>query len=146
MLERARLFASLCLGEALQACVYVLQSPHESHPPLPSSLLLSPRIIASFLIPQVSFETPQLEPILKETYGVLLYQEQIMRMARDLAGYSLGQADLLRRAMGKKKRDEMERQRGKFMEGAVERGVSAEVAESLFDQMVRRWLLRHLKR
>ena len=83
---------------------------------------------------------------MKETYGVLLYQEQIMRMARDLAGYSLGQADLLRRAMGKKKRDEMERQRGKFMEGAVERGVSAEVAESLFDQVVRRWLLRHLKR
>ncbi|GJP82709.1 hypothetical protein CLOP_g12957 [Closterium sp. NIES-67] len=84
----------------------------------------------------VSFQTPALEPILKETYGVLLYQEQIMRMARDLAGYSLGQADMLRRAMGKKKHDEMVAHHERFVEGAVERGVERAVAEDLFEQMV----------
>ncbi|CAI7739894.1 unnamed protein product [Closterium sp. NIES-54] len=85
----------------------------------------------------VSFQTPKLEPILKETYGVLLYQEQIMRMARDLAGYSLGQADMLRRAMGKKKQEEMEAHHERFVEGAVERGVERAVAEDLFEQMVK---------
>eukprot|EP00850_Spirogloea_muscicola_P004050 SM000017S02790 [mRNA] locus=s17:224899:234064:- [translate_table: standard] len=79
----------------------------------------------------------ELEPILKETYGVLLYQEQIMRMARDLAGYSLGQADLLRRAMGKKKREDMERERKRFVGGAIDRGVEAKVAEELFETMVK---------
>ncbi|CAI5524830.1 unnamed protein product [Closterium sp. Naga37s-1] len=85
----------------------------------------------------VSFQTPALEPILKETYGVLLYQEQIMRMARDLAGYSLGQADMLRRAMGKKKQEEMVAHHERFVEGAVERGVERAVAEDLFEQMVK---------
>ncbi|CAI5957968.1 unnamed protein product [Closterium sp. NIES-64] len=85
----------------------------------------------------VSFQTPKLEPILKETYGVLLYQEQIMRMARDLAGYSLGQADMLRRAMGKKKQEEMVAHHERFVEGAVERGVERAVAEDLFEQMVK---------
>ena len=85
----------------------------------------------------VSYECPELEPILAETYGVLVYQEQIMRVARDLAGYSLGQADMLRRAMGKKKPAEMEAQRKRFVEGAVGRGVTREVAEGLFETMVR---------
>ena len=68
---------------------------------------------------------PKLEPILKATYGVITYQEQVMQIARDLAGYSLGEADLLRRAMGKKIRAEMEKQRERFISGAVERDIAA---------------------
>ncbi|GBG79988.1 hypothetical protein CBR_g30249 [Chara braunii] len=86
---------------------------------------------------EVQYDTPALEPILRETYGVLLYQEQIMRMAQELAGYSLGQADLLRRAMGKKKAAEMEAHRNRFVEGAVQRDVDRAVAEKLFEQMVK---------
>jgi len=78
----------------------------------------------------------KLEPILKETYGIMVYQEQIMRIAQDLAGYSLGEADLLRRAMGKKKVSEMQKHRHQFVTGASERGVDAAIAEALFDQMV----------
>ncbi|MBD1921795.1 DNA polymerase III subunit alpha [Microcoleus sp. FACHB-831] len=77
-----------------------------------------------------------LEPILNETYGILCYQEQIMKMAQDLAGYSLGQADLLRRAMGKKKAEEMQKQRDTFIDGAARNGVSRKIAEALFEQMV----------
>lgn len=77
-----------------------------------------------------------LEPILTETYGIMVYQEQIMRIAQNLAGYSLGEADLLRRAMGKKKVAEMQKHRGLFVQGASERGVDAVIADSLFDQMV----------
>ena len=95
---------------------------------------------------QVSYDCPELEPILSETYGVLVYQEQIMRVARDLAGYSLGQADLLRRAMGKKKPEEMEAQRKRFVEGAVERGVRKEVAEGLFGMMVRVFARTQIKK
>ena len=64
-----------------------------------------------------------LEPILKETFGVIIYQEQVMQIAQVMAGYSLGEADLLRRAMGKKIRAEMEQQRDRFVSGAVERGI-----------------------
>ena len=78
----------------------------------------------------------KLEPILKETYGIMVYQEQIMKIAQDLAGYSLGEADLLRRAMGKKKKSEMEKHQSLFVKGATERGVEATVAEALFEQMV----------
>jgi len=78
----------------------------------------------------------KLEPILKETYGIMVYQEQIMRIAQDLAGYSLGEADLLRRAMGKKKVSEMQKHRHQFVTGASERGVEASIADALFDQMV----------
>ncbi len=67
---------------------------------------------------------PKLEPILKETFGVIIYQEQVMQIAQVLAGYSLGEADLLRRAMGKKIRSEMEKQRERFVAGAVERGIA----------------------
>ncbi len=78
----------------------------------------------------------KLEPILKETYGIMVYQEQIMKIAQELAGYSLGEADLLRRAMGKKKKSEMEKHQSLFVSGATERGVEPRVAETLFEQMV----------
>ncbi len=77
-----------------------------------------------------------LKPILSETYGIMVYQEQIMKIAQDLAGYSLGEADLLRRAMGKKKKSEMEKHQSLFVQGATDRGVEPQVAETLFEQMV----------
>jgi DNA polymerase-3 subunit alpha len=85
---------------------------------------------------KVEYQHPLLEPILKETYGTLCYQEQIMKMAQDLAGYSLGQADLLRRAMGKKKVSEMQKHRETFIDGAAKNGVSKRIAEELFEQMI----------
>ncbi|MFM2123035.1 MAG: hypothetical protein RLZZ589_1472, partial [Cyanobacteriota bacterium] len=84
----------------------------------------------------IDFADAKLEPILRETYGIMVYQEQIMRIAQDLAGYSLGEADLLRRAMGKKKKSEMEKHQSIFVKGASERGVDPRIAESLFEQMV----------
>ncbi|MEB3309929.1 MAG: DNA polymerase III subunit alpha [Snowella sp.] len=84
----------------------------------------------------IAYEHKLLETILNETYGVLVYQEQIMKMAQDLAGYSLGEADLLRRAMGKKKAEEMQKHRDIFITGAAKNGVEKRIAESLFDQMV----------
>ncbi|MCP4285275.1 MAG: DNA polymerase III subunit alpha [Gammaproteobacteria bacterium] len=83
----------------------------------------------------VVYPHSDLEPILKPTYGVILYQEQVMQIAQVLAGYSLGGADLLRRAMGKKKPAEMAKQRTIFMEGAVSRGVEADTATYIFDLM-----------
>ncbi|MGH7023264.1 MAG: DNA polymerase III subunit alpha [Caulobacteraceae bacterium] len=80
---------------------------------------------------------PGLEGALAETYGVIVYQEQVMRIAQVLAGYSLGEADLLRRAMGKKKKEEMDKQRARFLSGAVERGLSPGDAESMFDRMAK---------
>jgi DNA polymerase III subunit alpha len=77
-----------------------------------------------------------LKPILNETYGIMVYQEQIMKIAQEMGGYSLGQADLLRRAMGKKKVAEMQKHQAAFVEGATGNGVKAKVAEDLFDQMV----------
>ena len=76
---------------------------------------------------------PSLEPVLKETYGIIVYQEQVMQIAQILAGYSLGEADLLRRAMGKKKKEEMDLQKARFVSGAVERGVAAKQADAIFD-------------
>src|SRR6202023_534010 len=78
---------------------------------------------------QPEYIHPKLEPILRETFGVIIYQEQVMQIAQVLGGYSLGQADLLRRAMGKKIRKEMEAQRKDFVSGAVERGVERGQAE-----------------
>ncbi len=83
----------------------------------------------------IAYELPQLEPILAETYGVFLYQEQVMQAAHALAGYSLGQADVLRKAMGKKQAAEMERQRAQFLAGARERGLPGEGAAHVFDLM-----------
>ncbi len=76
---------------------------------------------------------PMLEQVLKETFGVIIYQEQVMQIAQLLAGYSLGEADMLRRAMGKKIRSEMEAQRGIFVERATARGVDKKQAASIFD-------------
>ena len=84
---------------------------------------------------RVEYLHPALEPILKPTYGVILYQEQVMQIAQVLAGYSLGGADLLRRAMGKKKPEEMAKQRAIFMRGAMEHGVNEKTAGSIFDLM-----------
>ncbi|MCC6932963.1 MAG: DNA polymerase III subunit alpha [Deltaproteobacteria bacterium] len=78
---------------------------------------------------------PILEPILRDTYGIILYQEQIMQIARDMGGYSLGEADMLRRAMGKKKPEEMKKHRDIFVKGAINRGVPEPVATEVFDQM-----------
>jgi DNA polymerase-3 subunit alpha len=78
-----------------------------------------------------------LEPVLKETYGVIVYQEQVMQIAQILAGYSLGEADLLRRAMGKKKKEEMDQQKARFVSGAVERGVNEAQADSIFEQVAK---------
>ncbi len=85
---------------------------------------------------EIRYDHPLLEPILKETYGILCFQEQIMKLAQDLAGYSLGQADLLRRAMGKKKAEEMNKQRETFIDGATKNGVQQKIAEKLFEQML----------
>lgn len=76
---------------------------------------------------------PSLEAVLKETYGVIIYQEQVMQIAQILSGYSLGEADLLRRAMGKKKKEEMDLQRKRFVEGAEANGVDGRKASSIFD-------------
>jgi DNA polymerase-3 subunit alpha len=84
---------------------------------------------------RVEYPHPDLEPILKPTYGVILYQEQVMQIAQVLANYTLGGADLLRRAMGKKKAEEMAEQRAIFTKGAVARGVEAQVATFIFDLM-----------
>lgn len=85
---------------------------------------------------KIQYEHPLLEPILNETYAVLVYQEQIMKMAQDLAGYTLGQADILRKAMGKKKAEEMQKQRETFIDGAAKNGVRQDIAKNLFEQMV----------
>ena len=84
---------------------------------------------------KISYAHAKLEPILQETYGVILYQEQVMQIANDLAGFSLGQADILRRAMGKKKKAVMERQRERFIEGAVGNGIPKKKAQQIFDLM-----------
>ena len=84
---------------------------------------------------QVSYPHPLLEPILKPTYGVIVYQEQVMQIAQVLSGYSLGGADLLRRAMGKKKPEEMAKERVKFEDGAAAQGIHADVASPIFDLM-----------
>jgi DNA polymerase-3 subunit alpha len=78
---------------------------------------------------------PLIEPVLKDTYGVIVYQEQVMQIAQILAGYSLGEADLLRRAMGKKNKKEMDKQRARFLSGAAERGVDKPIATLLFERM-----------
>ena len=83
--------------------------------------------------PDPKYQHEWLKPILEPTYGVILYQEQVMQIAQELAAYSLGAADLLRRAMGKKKPEEMEKQREFFRDGAVSKGVDADLAMKIFD-------------
>ena len=84
---------------------------------------------------QVRYLVPEMKEILENTYGVLVYQEQIMQLAQKLAGYSLGEADMMRRAMGKKKREEMAVHEEKFVSGAVKNGISKDKAESIFKLM-----------
>lgn len=83
----------------------------------------------------VKYDLPQLKEILDETYGVILYQEQVMRIANKLANFSMGQADILRKAMGKKKPEEMEKQKEIFIKGAVANGISEKKATKIFDLM-----------
>ncbi|MBI2605800.1 MAG: DNA polymerase III subunit alpha [Deltaproteobacteria bacterium] len=88
----------------------------------------------------VTYELPQLKGILEETYGVIVYQEQVMRVARVLAGYTLGEADILRRAMGKKKKEEMDKQREKFVQGCAKNSegpIPAETANRIFDLLAK---------
>jgi DNA polymerase III subunit alpha len=84
---------------------------------------------------EITYLHPLLEPILKATYGIILYQEQVMQIAQHLAGYTLGSADLLRKAMGKKKHKEMKKHRAIFMKGAQERGINEQTAHQIFDLM-----------
>ncbi len=85
----------------------------------------------------ITYLHPKLEPILKATYGVMVYQEQVMHIAQSLGGYTLGAADLLRRAMGKKIKSEMDAQRDIFVKGAVHHGIDQHVAEQIFEQMAK---------
>ncbi len=84
---------------------------------------------------KIEYELPELKEILEETLGVIVYQEQVMQIANRLAGYSLGEADLLRRAMGKKKAEEMAQQRERFVDGAVKRSYPPKKIEKIFDLM-----------
>jgi DNA polymerase-3 subunit alpha len=84
---------------------------------------------------KIEYELPELKEILAETLGVIVYQEQVMQIANRLAGYSLGEADLLRRAMGKKKAEEMAQQRDRFVKGATQRSYPAKKIEKIFDLM-----------
>ena len=86
---------------------------------------------------QPDYIHPKLEPVLRETFGVIVYQEQVMQAAQMLSGYSLGEADLLRRAMGKKIRSEMQQQRSRFVTGCVERGIEKGQAEAIFELLER---------
>ena len=86
---------------------------------------------------EIRYALPELEPILRDTYGIIVYQEQVMRIATDLAGYTPGQADVLRKAMGKKKPEEMAQQRTRFVEGMVARGYDRALAEALFSEIER---------
>jgi len=81
---------------------------------------------------EISYHHPSLEPILAETYGIIVYQEQIIRIASELAGYTPAEADLMRRAVGKKKKKDLEEQQARFVSGAVARGIPREAAEAIF--------------
>jgi DNA polymerase-3 subunit alpha len=84
---------------------------------------------------KITYRHPKLEPILKETYGIIVFQEQIMRMATDLAGYSPSEADLMRKAVAKKKKDDLLEQRKLFVEGSVKNGIPREVVDAIFDEL-----------
>ncbi|HZM49438.1 MAG TPA: DNA polymerase III subunit alpha, partial [Vicinamibacteria bacterium] len=84
---------------------------------------------------KVTYDHPLLEPILSETYGIMVYQEQVMQIASALAGYTLGEADILRKAMGKKKADVMATQKGKFLKGCADRSVNEKKATKIWDYM-----------
>src|SRR5205814_6802372 len=81
----------------------------------------------------IEYMHPRLEPILRDSYGVMIYQEQVMMAARELAGFTLSEADILRAAMGKKDKAKMAKLRAKFIDGTVERGIPKATAAALFD-------------
>src|SRR5271165_3098615 len=83
----------------------------------------------------VQYDLPELKELLEETYGVIVYQEQVMQISNRIAGYSLGDADILRRAMGKKNAEEMAKQRERFVKGALDRGFPEKKIEKIFDLM-----------
>lgn len=84
---------------------------------------------------EMAYPHPDLEPVLKDTYGVFLYQEQVMQTANVLAGFTMAQADALRKAMGKKIAEVMEKMGKLFVKGAIERGIDGALAQSIFDLM-----------
>jgi DNA polymerase-3 subunit alpha len=84
---------------------------------------------------RIAYEVPELEPILRETRGIIVYQEQVMRIATDLAGFTLAGADLLRKAMGKKDKETMKAQKQKFVQGAKKKGIAAAKADKIFEQI-----------
>ena len=88
---------------------------------------------AELSYPHPDYQYAGLEPVLKPTYGIILYQEQVMQIAQVMGGYTLGQADMLRRAMGKKKPEEMAKQRGGFIQGCADNGIDADLAGNIFD-------------
>jgi len=88
---------------------------------------------AELAYPHPDYQLPELKPVLEPTYGIILYQEQVMQIAQVMAGYSLGGADLLRRAMGKKKAKEMAEQKASFVDGSESQGIARELAEKIFD-------------
>jgi len=85
---------------------------------------------------KINYPDPSLEDVLKETYGVIVYQEQVMEVARIIAGYSMGQADLLRRAMGKKKKEILDKEKKSFLEGAAKQGYSSSKAGAIYDMLI----------
>lgn len=84
---------------------------------------------------ELKYDHPLLEPILRETYGIILYQEQVMKIAQVMGGFSLGDADLMRRAMGKKKAEEMAKVRTRFVQGCIERNIDGKLADHVFQQI-----------
>ncbi|MCL4458741.1 MAG: DNA polymerase III subunit alpha [Chloroflexi bacterium] len=100
----------------------------------PGPMAHIPRFIRSKAgLEQIEYPHAALEPILRDTYGVIVYQEQVLQIVQAIAGYTLGQADILRKAMGKKIAEEMRKQRGNFIEGAKKRGIDRETAARIFD-------------
>src|SRR5690606_7274509 len=88
---------------------------------------------AELAYPHPDYQLDSLKPVLAPTYGIILYQEQVMQIAQVMAGYTLGGADMLRRAMGKKKPEEMAKQRSIFLEGCEKNGIDRDLAGNIFD-------------
>ena len=103
----------------------------------PGPMAEIPKYIRNKKDPEIiKYETPELKPILGVTYGCMVYQEQVMQIVRDLAGYSMGRSDLVRRAMSKKKHDVMEKERKNFVEGCQQRGINPDAADRIYDSMM----------
>ncbi len=120
-------FRPNCISDIMAAIALYRPGPMES----------IPRYIAVRGGEKPDYLIPELEPILAPTCGCIVYQEQVMQICRAVAGYSFGRADIVRRAMSKKKHEVMERERGDFVDGAASRGISREKASALFDELTR---------